>query len=479
MSTYQSIKRLALLLLIGLSFGACNSWLDVTPSDSVTEEKLLSSKEGFHQALNGIYLDLNIDSLYGATLLCSDIEILAQRYSINNNNSDYTDLANYKYKTTYPKQVFQGTWTTAYNLILSTNKLLENADLKKDILGTEYDLFRGELLGLRAMLHFDLLRLFGPVLALHPNDKAIPYKTSGTLITSPILTAEEVIEKIMTDLKNAETALANDPIKTQGPNFGSNTDDFWSSRSMRLNYYAVKGLEARVALYAVPLKESYKNEAYEAATSIIKENESKNLFPFVDPTEIQGTKPDRIFSTEVLFMNQNVRRVNKIFQAFFDPSLSAEKILLPDNEALSNLYAETDYRYRPIWKSAPEKSGLCFYKYATVENGRSNDMIPMIRLSEMYLIAAETAATQEEAIQYLNTLSMQRGTGTVSAADDIESILTNEYRREFFGEGQLFFFYKRKNVSYIPILSDMPWDSQYVTPDVYVIPLPDSEIMYR
>lgn len=475
---FHIFRRLLLILFSGIVC-SCSSWLDLKPSDSITEEELLSTKDGFYQALNGIYLDLNKDELYGATLLFRDIEILAQRYSISSGNENYTALSDYDYKSEYSKTVFQNTWNTAYNLILSANKLLQNAEIRKDMLGEDYNIIRGELFGLRAMLHFDLLRIFGPVLQLNPHDKAIPYNTKTNLGINEILPADKVVEHIVTDLTEAEKALKSDPIIDQGPLFSETDNNNTRFRTLRLNYYAIKGLQARLYLYACPLDNNFRKKAFDAATVVIRDNETKNWFTFVDQSEIRGVAPDRIFSTEVLFMNQNNHRVS-IFQNYFDPAVSNENILAPDDETLSNLYTnEKDVRRDPLWLTSPEKGFRCLYKYATVKNSPSNDMIPMIRLSEMYLVAAETAESSEEGLGYLNQFLPRRGLSILDPGTDLNGALQTEYRREFFAEGQLFYYYKRQNLNYIPLKSDLPWEAKYVTSDVYVIPLPDSEMMYR
>ena len=61
----------------------------------------------------------------------------------------------------------------------------------------------------------------------------------------------------------------------------------------------------------------------------------------------------------------------------------------------------------------------------------------------------------------------------------LQDYLTLEYRREFFGEGQLFFYYKRLNEERIPdAVSD--WENEVrMTKTEYVVPLPESEIKYR
>ena len=58
--------------------------------------------------------------------------------------------------------------------------------------------------------------------------------------------------------------------------------------------------------------------------------------------------------------------------------------------------------------------------------------IPMFKLSELYLIAAE-CAEDEDAYEYLNKLRNHRGLSSIEHTKDIESYIYQEYRREFFG----------------------------------------------
>lgn len=106
----------------------------------------------------------------------------------------------------------------AYALIANVNKLLKNADSHKDLFtGDSYDLITGEAYALRAFLHFDLLRLFGPVYKTHKEDKSICYNTQFSLSGSDLLPASKVMEYVIADLKEAEDRLAKDPIIEEGP----------------------------------------------------------------------------------------------------------------------------------------------------------------------------------------------------------------------------------------------------------------------
>lgn len=171
-------KILTLILLASALCPGCSGWLDVKPYDQISEEELLESEEGFQKLLNGIYIELNSDELYGSTLSVEMIEILGGAYEIGDNSSvwgDYLDLKDYDYNTDYWRGRLNGTWNKAYALILNCNKLLKNIQGRQALFtGHNYDIIRGEALALRAMLHFDMLRLFGPVYSLNPDGTSIP-----------------------------------------------------------------------------------------------------------------------------------------------------------------------------------------------------------------------------------------------------------------------------------------------------------------
>lgn len=103
---------------------------------------------------------------------------------------------------------------------------------------------------------------------------------------------------------------------------------------------------------------------------------------------------------------------------------------------------------------------------------------PLIRISEMYLIAAESTPDKSQAVAYFNNLRQHRGfdksldlQNTIS-----DQILSNEiskeYQKEFIGEGQWFFYCKRKDREDMPLVT-VPFSKGF-----YVLPLPDLEIEY-
>lgn len=483
------MKKIIYTMIIACTtlFASCDSWLEVKPYDQIAEGELQKSEEGYQKMLNGIYIDLNSDALYGQTLSVEMIEVMGGAYTIGTDNSvwgNYKDLSSYQYNTEYWRNRLDQTWNKAYALILNCNKILETIDGNKNLFTDgSYYIIKGEALALRAMLHFDMLRLFGPVYSKDSDKKAIPYYTKQTNSPEPILTAQEVMEKITTDYEDALNYLANDPVKTEGTMMSSTEDgssNFLRYRALRLNYYAVEALMARAYLYM-----GNKTEAFKYATDVIK-TADQNIFPFVDKNLVIGSPadPDRIFSSEVLFALTNTNR-GTIHKNFFDPSRLPNYVFRMDDSMMSNLVYggaattggyQDDYRYRACWMATG--SNRYFYKYSDmVANGSiQNTMIPMVRLGEMFLIAAESQSGDLKAgVQYVNALRRNRGVASLTTLTP--DLLKYEYIRELYGEGQLFYLYKRLNSDIItsatssknPKASDL----------IFVVPLPDTETENR
>lgn len=475
-------KKIQILFLIGGLFltSGCSKWLDVQPYDQISEEELMKSEEGFQKLLNGIYIELNDENLYGSALTVEMIEIMGGAYEIGTNSSvwgNYKDLKSYDYGTEFWRGRLDKTWDKAYALILNCNKLLENMESRKELFSANhYDIIRGEALALRAMLHFDMLRLFGPVYSRNKDQLSIPYYTSKTLAPESLLPASEVAVKVMTDLKESRILLGTDPVITEGTMMSGTNDgksNFLRYRALRLNYYAVTGLLARVCLYT-----GQRQDAYSYATEVIKAS-NEGIFPFVTRNAISGSTgdPDRIFSTEVLFALSHTSR-KQLFTNYFDPSRTSY-VFHMESDLIDQLIFggieggnQDDYRYRANWIA----SGAIkyFYKYSDLQETAKieNTMIPMLRLGEMYLIAAESQSDQLGAgLSFVNTLRKNRGVPNLNALTPDR--LKYEYIRELYGEGQLFFMYKRL---YAPVLwsyneSNNPQPSDRI----FVLPLPDTE----
>lgn len=484
------------LYLIGILFivAGCDSFLDVVPKDKQTEQQLFATKSGFYTASNGIYNNIASDNLYGRNLTYEMIEFLGKRYTYSNAaNTYYTALNSLNYTNDRVESALASIWRSAYNTILNCNVLLEQVEATDLLTDRERAVLRGEMLAVRAHLHFDMLRLFGPFYRYNPDIPAIPYNESAKVTASPLISADSVVKhKILRDLNEAvELLAANDPVIAEGPmaSLPDETEVYLRYRQLRLNYYAARALRARVHLYAED-----RPAALADAKALLQDPALHSHFPVVDPNTLLGNSrtPDRIFSTEVLWAIYRKDR-NEIHNNYFNyETAGVTYFLQPRNYLTTNIFAsETqDYRFQSQWVATAANAGHDLVKYKKIDGPNPSNssieyfyakLISLIRLSELYYIAAEAEPDFNAGYQWLNKARENRGVPALpsTSASDLMARLRNEYIREFAGEGQVFFMYKRMAYPIMNTENGSANSTVQATDANFIAPLPASELENR
>lgn len=488
----KTLYQLIICLFLSLFSLSCNKWVDVKPSDRLGEDQLFVNKEGYLKALNGVYVEMANTSLYGQTMTAGTLDVLANYYHMASSLHTYYNYTTFVYTDANVKATFDNAWKKAYELIANCNVILEKCgDAPSEVLPQPYyGIIKGEALALRAMLHLDMLRLFGPIYTdATKANPSIPYVNKTGFEISPLLGSEGVMDLLTADLNAALSLLeSTDPVRTDGVRNGANPvgpNDLYY-RQYRLNYYATKALLARAYLW-----QNKKTEALNQTESLLNEVQApaKVIFPYVtfaNATSVE--RPDRMFSTEVMFSLYNINRI-QMFTRLFDVNVVVNNKLSFSNgdvnEArVNSIYDDAnDYRRR-AWQSASSGSNTAttFVKYADVADAPGRYMLPLIRLSEVLLIAAECHPDLTVATSYFNKLRTARNCVSLNptSAALLKLEIGKEFRREMLGEGQQFFFYKRNAYLSIPNHATIP-----ITPEKamilsnYTVPLPDSEISLR
>lgn len=487
----RNIFNILFFACCAMTATSCSDWLDYTPKDKTTEEQQFSSRAGFYSAVNGVYSKLSSSSLYGDMLSYGAIDLMSQRYESGSNaqNTKY-QWTTFRYTDAAIESSINSMWQAAYQTILNVNVILDGVEHQKGVLSdADKNMIKGDLLGLRAFLHFDMLRLFGTVYTRDHKTKVIPYNDTTDPKAYDLLSSEEVInDHLLPDLDAAEECLKlGDPVLKTGPAETNNTngDNYRNYRQLRLNYYAIALLKARVYQW---MGES--DNAIAEAQKITDSEDVKKFFPFVNPDKLLGNTydPDRIFSTEVLFGVYNSERSN-IFKNYFDgANLSSTNMYRSYAGYIEKVFTnQADYRFQSQW----ERNGSYynFSKFKEVTYDKNNTplyvvMMPLMRISEAYYIAAEELmkkGDKEKALGYLNTILQKRGVTPLDASttsSDFTKQLKLEYIREFWGEGQIFFMFKR---TWSSIGSEFngntsdSWSSVSPSTAKYVLPMPTSE----
>lgn len=448
---------------------SCNDWLDVQPRSQVEDTELFKSESGFKEALAGVYSSMVNTSTYAKEATYGFLGVLGHEWDFYY-SSQYDDAAAYDYDAAFPTSYIRGIWANNYSGIANANNLLAHIDEKPGLFSTDnHDVIKGEALALRAFLHFDLLRCFGVSFAVNPEQPSIPYSTALSYRVFPQLTVREVAAAVLADLQAAEALLRqSDPIVTEREITESVDNGYLLNRQLHLNYYAVKALEARVYMWTGDYA-----HALEAANEVI----GSEQFPWATVANLQAGY-DRCLASEHLFALNDLTMKADIADRYFDDGSQYSFAVTRDRLLDYFDNATQDYRYTFLFKSGtathannrysmkyddPAGTGT-YYKYK----------LPLMRISEMVLIRAEVLYRQgnsDAARAALNQLRIARNLPAIDELPtDFELELIREYRREFLGEGQLFFLYKRLNRQNI-LYSDV----DAVAEKVYTFPLPITE----
>jgi len=505
-----------LSFLLALVCTACNDWLDVDPKDKVLEEKQYSTEDYINSALNGLYRQMVGSNLYGGQLSQTTIEAMAHYYVYSSAAASISSdviyqLAKWNYTGDKAKTKFLNIWKDGYSTLLNINNYLKGVNESNALLSKEHkNLLLGEAYAMRAYLHFDIYRLFGPYpYNENSSDKVLPYNRSADITLNHTeyeenvySTPKEYFELLLKDLKEAEELLKDDPILD--PESESITivlqEGFYKNRNRRMNYYALKGLEARVLQYI-----GRDTEAAAAAKVITDLVEAGEVFHWMNKNNVISQN-NYIFFPEVVFgindpnfrsngttwymgetITKEVYVVNEdnlkknIFKGY-DSETNIEELAKNDSRAqqwsFSNLVSDDSALFPAVTSYVSSK-----YKVKAGEAYTAiNDFQPLMRVPEMYYIQAETAlkaGNTADAVALINKVLVNRVStdqyylSASASAVDIREALTKEYYREFFGEGQVWFYLKRIQSS--TMFSGRAEGTETVESDNYVVPVPDEE----
>jgi hypothetical protein len=477
------------VMMVAVLMTGCKKFLDVPPKDKVPQAELLKDEQGFKDALIGVYLAMDrpqrggVYGLYTANLSMGMLSAMAYHYDnatvagVGVGGTFYNNAVYYVYLDAAVRTEIDGIWNGMYNNIANLNNILSQIDGKKEIFtGDNYNRIKGEAIALRAMFHFDLLRLFGQPPLTGAAEKAIPYVTQFSIKSTRFITLQAALDSCVQDLAQAKEmlALTDTTSVLQGT-----YDPFKSYTQNHLNYWATQGLLARVYLY----KGDFANAANFAKAVI-----GSNKFRLITSNVAAATSVvrDRTFSKEHLFSvySSNIKNYNA---ELFDKPGGSPLRLLPAGK--NTVYTTgsgsvNDYRYIS-WFDNNQTATNVPSKFFQDNNlpYELQGIVPLVRVSEMYYIAAECANSSGNigtGVSLLNSVRQARGLTALNAAgitntDSVSKEIMREYQKEFIQEGQVFFYYKRLNKD----LKQATGTTAAIPPGVYVLPLPDKEKEYN
>lgn len=499
--------KLLFLLLISLSAISCDEWLSVKPQDEIDEKDLFATGEGYRHLLNGIYYGLSNSSLYGRELTWGIVDALGQCFDFDNTTSSTAGwlcnygASGYEWEHYQLKPAIATMWENAYKMVANCNNLVQNItheDPEKFYYKEKEKCeIWGEALALRAAIQLDMVRLFSasPAMKAERNNVYTPYISEYPSYVSKRLTVDSCLSLVIRDLEEARPLLwkadsgSSLNVSVRFTNGGLGDNLFISyKRGYRLNYYAATAILARACLYAQKLE-----KAYMYAKEIIDFQDKTNSFRFYDQTRYGDKKfyYDILWGLESLDLIEYINAINDLS----NPDSYYHRYIAVANVSANYFQNDmsssecNDKRYKYWMTDCGDGSTFRFSKYEKYDDDGteaeiSNYLVPMIRMSEVYYIAAEAIykSNLDEAKGYLRRVKSGRGLRSSDASmrdlevadeDSFMSVLMNDARREWLGEGQTFFMYKRLGKG-IPAVDPrdglIPIDAAHA-----IVPIPDTE----
>jgi len=437
------MNKIYLYMMVGamtIGLSSCgNDWLDLEPSTSIqTKVESLSDVDA---TLNGIYSTMQSPYAYSGRLVYYGDVTGDDMQAVSSTKRTATA---YLYGFTKSNSL-SSYWSYPYNIIQNCNVILTNIDNIKvsDEEKEEMNDYKGQALAIRGMSLFDLTKLYGYPYTMD-NGASL-----GACIVTDVLgkdampqrsTVAQCYDQILKDLENSSNLL--------GENFNKG----------KFNKWAALTLLSRVYLY-----HGDNDKALNAAEEAIKGAE-KNGYALWTNEEYPTAWSNNVSETsahkgEVLFeiINLTTDSPGKESLGYLNApggyadacvTVSFYNYMQKDPDDVRNKIINVATKKQGYSSSIYDRGYINKYQPQQGENVEDAN-IPLIRLSEAYLNAAEAAAKltaagtnkNTEAVKYLNAI-VNRANPAKTVKDDetvtLEQVL-DERRKELVGEGQRMF----------------------------------------
>jgi hypothetical protein len=471
-----------LIALLMTTLSSCNDYFDKTGDEQhITDKKFFGDEAAFASALTDCYTLMRSRDLYGGMLTFEMMEFANQNMAPHDAFSSAAAQLNFA-DVALAARVDSMTHA-AYRVVAACNKLIDEAERTKVVFTSagKKKIITAEAYALRAAVQFDLLRLFHPAPATDAGFRGLPYVTHTSANAPEALTTTQILQAVNDDLAHAAQLLKTaDPILKERNSIVGVGEFDRRLRTFQMNYYAVKAVQARVALW-----QGNYEQAVAQADSVLAHLQNTvaryRLFYWVTPGHYGS---DFSFSREYVF---GIASTPTGFARLSDDMFKTKGI--QTTTSLRDIYADNaDIRYRAWFRqqgssyAMSNKFGsatlLTDYVYSTSATATSLPAaIPYIKLGEVMLIKAEALNEMGQTSAARSLLEEMQGYKDISYAsratsvtkESLRELLYEEARRDLFGEGQLFYLNKRLGLTSVKAADG---SMRTVTLSQYTLPLP-------
>ncbi|MBT1704744.1 RagB/SusD family nutrient uptake outer membrane protein [Chryseosolibacter indicus] len=430
-------QHIFLILVFVITLSSCDDFLDKTPIDQIASEEYFDNQNSAEAAVLGIYRLMESPFYYGQSMIIVP-EFAAGHVRHAMSYPEYVNFQSNEIRIDNPWVA--NIWAQSYSIINAANNVIEQVPLMNNFTAEEFQaqLIR-EAKFLRALTYFNMVRSWGDVpLITLPTTSSSNFNVSRTQ-------AHVVYENIIEDLRDA----VNLPRSYNGSE---------SINKGRATQYAAKALLAKVYLYAG--------------------NDNMAIFYAKDVIENGGYLPVDDYGS--IWLNENSSE--SIFELQFDEQ-GTNTLASVSNPTGAALFFASDKVYnmfepndqRRDFTINTENDIKYIGKFRNYNPATQN--VPVIRLSEIFLIYAEALARVNmsqlgEPYLYYKKIRDRAGLTTPDETTyDLNSFINavqREKRLELMFEGEAWYDYTRTGLA---LTEMMETPSQ----DRFIFPIPQGE----
>lgn len=413
------MKYIVNLLFIFSLYACSEDFYDTEPYDGVSAENAIATEADMDAAMNGCYAGLRSSNAYGSDIPFVN-EVLADNIyrlaSAGDNTNRYAAQFNYNYTTR--DVYFANIWRQAYTVIARANNVI-NASITST---ANVKQLRGEAYTVRALLYFELVRMYAKPFAQGGINPGVPLVLKYNLDEKPPrASVQAVYDRIVQDLDSAFLLMTNT-----------------SKNSSYITKYVAKAIQAKVYLY----RGEYAAAA--AASKLVVQSGgytlTDNYLDYWESAANRSDKVETIFEISCDAINNN--GFDELGVMYSQVSPGGDALC---STALSALYGTNDVR-KNIFQNG-DRSGtpaIIINKYPNTSSSGDRDNIKVMRYADLLLIFSEAlykTGKEDSARIYLNTVAVKREPSltpySVSGQALLEQIIL-ERRKELAFEGDRF-----------------------------------------
>ena len=452
MKVLKSIYKVMGCAILAASLSSCvNDWLDVAPSDGTDADAALTSSSDLDAARTGMYKALKGNSsfvdYYGQQFFVYGDVHAGDDYQYNdiggsNHANFYYDM---NYQTASEFNTSTVSWQSPYVVIGRANRIIAAAEGGKLSDAVEakakIEQYAAESKVLRALAHFDLVRIYGkPYTEDQGASLGVPLVTG--VLESNAKPARSTVAEVYTQVvKDLTEAINSNALATETkPGYVS----VWGAKAILSRVYLNMGDYANALSVAEDIIKNsgaalWTRDQYFKAWDASTPNESEFLFRL----NVAGSTDNNDLNGIGNLQQRDGYKEMVATKKFVDMLTSDPKDVRNDMFLPAKAEKEVDvYGTNKVFLNKLRGQG---------GNLRNVTIVPIIRLSEVYLTAAECAFRNNDktkAVEYLNDLVKNRTT-TVASLATVDNITLDriliERRKELIGEGQRYFDALRNN----------------------------------